>query len=135
MERNLRKGSSLILSHQEPVHRDRGCVYQIDRLAISEQKEREAPRVVPGQRNQVSALSFITERAVNLDQRPFQFIDDADPGHAPAPHCKLVRSDLMHLRYQVVREEEFLRLGELLVPSVVRSEKETSGAGQSIVIL
>ena len=41
----------------------------------------------------------------------------------------------MHLSYQVVREEEFLRLGELLVPSVVRSEKETSGACQSIVIL
>ena len=41
----------------------------------------------------------------------------------------------MHLRYQVVREEEFLRLGELLVPSVVRSEEETSRACQSIVIL
>ena len=41
----------------------------------------------------------------------------------------------MHLSYQVVREEEFLCLGELLVPCVVRSEKETSGACQSIVIL
>ena len=86
----LLERARLILTLEQPVHREVRQVDQIDGLAVPLHKEGECTHIKAWQRNQVRALRLVLHRAVNLDERALLFVDEADPRYAPASNGKLV---------------------------------------------
>ena len=100
---SLLEGALLVLPHHEPVHSQRCEVDQVDRLAVPQEKAREAAIVVVWKGDEISGLCFISQGALNLDERSLPLVDESDPGDTPASHSELVRRYLEDLSHQVVR--------------------------------
>ena len=128
LNHQLFERARLVLTLEQPVHREVRQVDQIDGLAVSLHKEGECTHIKAWQRNQVRALSLVLHRAVNLDERALLFVDEANPWYTPASNGELVRGDFNQLSDQVVHEQEICCNGKLLPCRIVLGKVETSGA-------
>ena len=96
------------------MHRVGGKVDQVNRLAISHDKEWESLCTESREWEQIGTLRFIGERTFDLYQSSLLFVDKGNPGNSPAAHDKFVVGDLVDCCEHMIREKEVFRLYKFL---------------------